>query len=211
MQNVMFGGTETVATAAEWVMAELMQNPNDMCRLQEELADVVTLDRPVDENDLNKLPFLKCVIKETLRLHPPFTLIHHETVHDCEIAGFFLPARSRILINVWAIGHDESVWRDAGAFRPARFMPGGEATALDFKGSCFEFLPFGSGRRSCPGMNLGLYQLELAVAQLAHCFTWELPGDMKPGELDMGDVAGFTAPRAVRLVAVPAPRLTCML
>ncbi|RRT62290.1 hypothetical protein B296_00033742 [Ensete ventricosum] len=204
----MFGGTETVASAIEWAMAELLKSPEDMKRVQQELAHVVGLDRKVHESDLDKLSFLKCVTKETLRLHPPIPLLLHETAEDCEVAGYTVPARSRVMINVWAIGRDKSAWKDADAFQPSRFTTGGCAASLDFKGNYFEFLPFGSGRRSCPGMQLGLHALELAVAQLMHCFTWTLPDGMKPSELDMGDVFGLTAPRAVRLAAVPAPRLS---
>ncbi|CAL9076371.1 unnamed protein product [Musa textilis] len=211
IMDVMFGGTETVASAIEWAMAELMKNPEDMRRVQEELASVVGLHRKVRESDLDKLPHLKCAVKETLRLHPPIPILLHEAAEDCQLTGYAVPARSRVMINVWAIGRDKSAWEDADVFRPSRFAPGCEAAALDFKGGCFEFLPFGSGRRSCPGMQLGLHALELAVAQLTHCFSWELPDGMKPGELDMGDVFGLTAPRAVRLVAVPTPRLTCPL
>ncbi|CAL9207208.1 unnamed protein product [Musa hybrid cultivar] len=211
IMDVMFGGTETVASAIEWAMAELMKSPEDMKRVQQDLAHVVGLDRKVHESDLDKLSFLKCVTKETLRLHPPIPLLLHETAEDCEVAGYTVPARSRVMINVWAIGRDKSSWEDADAFRPSRFTPGGCAASLDFKGNYFEFLPFGSGRRSCPGMQLGLHALELAVAQLLHCFTWTLPDGMKPSELDMGDVFGLTAPRAVRLAAVPAPRLSCPL
>lgn len=211
MQDVMFGGTETVASAIEWAMAELMKNPDEMRRVQEELAAVVGLDRPVQESDLEKLPYLKCAVKETLRLHPPIPLLLHETAEESQVAGYLVPARSRVMVNVWAIGRQASVWKEAEEFRPARFVPGGEAAAVDFKGNSFEFLPFGSGRRSCPGMQLGLLALELAVAQMAHCFAWALPGGMEPGELDMGDISGLTSPREVRLVAVPTPRLTCPL
>ncbi|OAY82487.1 Cytochrome P450 84A1 [Ananas comosus] len=211
IMDVMFGGTETVASAIEWAMAELMKSPDDMRRVQQELADVVGLDRKVHESDLDKLPFLKCVVKETLRLHPPIPLLLHETVEDCTVAGYSVPKKSRVMINVWAIGRDASAWKDANAFRPSRFAPGGDSASVDFKGNFFELLPFGSGRRSCPGMQLGLYGLELSVAQLMHCFNWALPNGMKPSELDMSDVFGLTAPRAVRLWAVPAPRLTCSL
>lgn len=219
IMDVMFGGTETVASAIEWAMAEMMHSPSDLHRLQQELADVVGLDRNANESDLDKLPFLKCVIKETLRLHPPIPLLLHETAEDCVVGGYSVPRGSRVMINVYAIGRDAGAWKDPDVFRPSRFARGiggegeesGEAAGLDFKGGCFEFLPFGSGRRSCPGMALGLYALELAVAQLAHGFSWELPDGMKPSELDMGDVFGLTAPRATRLFAVPTPRLTCSL
>ncbi|KAE8782125.1 cytochrome P450 84A1 [Hordeum vulgare] len=212
IMDVMFGGTETVASAIEWAMAEMMHYPDDLRRLQQELADTVGLDRNVNESDLDKLPFLKCVIKETLRLHPPIPMLNHENAEDCVVDGYSVPRGSRVIINVFAIGRDINAWKDPDMFRPSRFMAGeGEAAGVDFKGGCFEFLPFGSGRRSCPGMALGLYSLELAVAQLAHGFNWELPNDMKPSELDMSDVFGLTVPRATRLCVVPTPRLTCSL
>ncbi|KAK1272897.1 Cytochrome P450 84A1 [Acorus gramineus] len=208
IMDVMFGGTETVASAIEWAMAELMKSPADLKRVQEELAEVVGMDRKVHESDLDKLPFLMCAMKETLRLHPPIPLLLHETAEDCEVSGYHVPARSRVMINSYAIGRDPKAWEEADAFKPARFERAG---APDFKGSHFELIPFGSGRRSCPGMQLGLYALYLTVAQLLHCFEWELPNGMKPSELDMNDVFGLTAPRAVRLVAVPTPRLSCPL
>ncbi|KAJ3682167.1 hypothetical protein LUZ60_014740 [Juncus effusus] len=209
IMDVMFGGTETVASAIEWTMSELLKSPDDMRQLQTELTATIGLDQKVHETDLEKLPFLKCVIKETLRLHPPIPLLLHETAEDCTVAGYSIPKRSRVMINVFAIGRDKSAWKDADTFRPSRFQH--ESIGVDFKGNYFEFLPFGSGRRSCPGMQLGLYALEMAVAQLVHCFEWNLPGGTKPSELDMSDVFGLTAPRAVRLSVVPEPRLSCPL
>lgn len=209
MQDVMFGGTETAASAIEWAMAELMKSPEDMKRVQEELAAAAGLDRKIHEGDMEKLPYLKCSLKETLRLHPPVPVLLHETAEDCEVAGYRVPARTRVMVNAWAIGRHRSAWEDPDAFKPSRFADA--KGAPDFRGSSFEFIPFGSGRRSCPGMQLGLYSLDLAVAQLLHCFTWELPYGMKPGELDMSDVFGLTAPRAIRLVAVPTPRVSCSL
>ncbi|XP_058109537.1 cytochrome P450 84A1-like isoform X2 [Magnolia sinica] len=208
IMDVIFGGTETVASAIEWAMAELMKHPEEMKKLQDELADVVGLDRKVHESDLDKLTYLKCTVKETLRLHPPIPLLLHETAEDAKIAGYSIPAGTRVTINVWAIGRNRTAWEDPEAFKPYRFAGEGD---VDFKGNYFELIPFGSGRRSCPGMQLGLYALELAVAQLVHCFTWSLPDGVKPSELDMSDVFGLTAPRAVRLVAVPSLRLRCSL
>ncbi|CAL1394573.1 unnamed protein product [Linum trigynum] len=208
IMDVMFGGTETVASAIEWAMAELMKSPEDLRVVQQELAEVVGLDRRVEESDFEKLSFLKCTLKETLRLHPPIPLLLHETAEDAEVCGYSVPKRSRVMINAFAIGRDRNSWSEPDVFKPARFLKEGMP---DFKGSNFEFLPFGSGRRSCPGMQLGLYALDLGVAHLLHCFKWELPDGMKPNDLDMSDVFGLTAPRATRLVAVPTPRLTCPL
>ncbi|KAL7104576.1 hypothetical protein ACP275_08G254200 [Erythranthe tilingii] len=208
IMDVMFGGTETVASAIEWAMAELMRSPQDLKRVQQELTAVVGPARKVEESDFEKLTYLRCCLKEVLRLHPPIPLLLHETSEDAVVSGYHIPARSRVMINAWAIGRDKSAWEDADSFKPERFLKDGVA---DFKGSNFEFIPFGSGRRSCPGMQLGLYALEMAVAHLLHCFTWELPDGMKPAELDMDDVFGLTAPRATRLTAVPTPRLLCPL
>ncbi|KAK9164289.1 hypothetical protein Syun_005191 [Stephania yunnanensis] len=208
IMDVMFGGTETVASAIEWAMAELMKRPEELKKVQDELVQVVGLDRRVEESDLDKLTYLKCALKETLRLHPPIPLLLHETSEATNVGGYFVPARTRVVINAWAINRDKTAWEDADVFNPSRFLKTG---APDFKGSNFEFIPFGSGRRSCPGMQLGLYALEFAMAHLLHCFSWDLPDGMKPKDLDMEDVFGLTAPRAVRLVAVPTPRLRCPL
>lgn len=206
IMDVMFGGTETVASAIEWVMAELMKSQDDLKKAQQELADVVGLDRRLEEADFEKLTYLRCAIKETLRLHPPIPLLLHETAEDAAVSGYHIPKGSRVMINTWAIGRDKNSWADPDSFKPARFLMDG---VPDFKGSNFEFIPFGSGRRSCPGMQLGLYALELAVGHLLHCFTWELPDGMKPSELDMNDVFGLTAPRATRLIAIPTKRVVC--
>lgn len=208
LQDVMFGGTETVASAIEWAMAEMMRTPEEMKKVQQELADVVGLDRRVEESDFEKLTYMKYALKETLRLHPPIPLLLHETAEDAEVAGYRIPAKSRVMINAYAIGRDANSWDDPDTFKPSRFLREGMP---DFKGSNFEFIPFGSGRRSCPGMQLGLYALDQAVAHLLHCFTWELPDGMKPSELDMNDVFGLTAPRATRLIAVPSKRVVCPL
>ncbi|KAM7273725.1 hypothetical protein ACFE04_028389 [Oxalis oulophora] len=203
IMDVMFGGTETVASAMEWAMAELMKSPEDLKKVREELTKVVGSNRHVSGSDLENLPFFKCVIKETLRLHPPIPVLLHETAEETNVFGYKIPARAQVMINVWAIGRDPNSWTNPENFDPSRFM---KHNVPDFKGSDYEFLPFGSGRRSCPGMQLGLYGLELGVASLLNCFDWELPNGMKPSELDMNDTFGLTAPKAVQLVVVPTYR-----
>ena len=208
LQDVMFGGTETVASAIEWAMTELMHTPEALKRVQQELADVVGLNRRVEESDFEKLKYFKCVIKETLRLHPPIPVALHQSAKATEIDGYHIPKGTRVMINLYAINRNKKDWANPDVFNPSRFLQTGTP---DFKGSNFEFLPFGSGRRSCPGMQLGLYTMESALAHLLHCFTWELPDGMNPSEIDMGDVYGLTAPKATRLVVVPTPRLFCSL
>ncbi|KAJ8451958.1 hypothetical protein Cgig2_007441 [Carnegiea gigantea] len=208
IMDVMFGGTETVASAIEWAMAELIRSPDDLKRVQKELEDKVGLTRRVDESDLDKLTYFRCCVKETLRLHPPIPLLLHETAQEAVVGGYRIPKQARVMINAFAIGRDPNSWSDPDSFKPCRFLNEG---VPDFKGGNFEFIPFGSGRRSCPGMQLGLYALEMCVANLLHSFTWDLPDGMKPSELSMDDIFGLTAPRASRLIAVPTPRLSCPL
>ncbi|KAH7536711.1 cytochrome P450 84A1 [Ziziphus jujuba] len=208
IMDVMFGGTETAASVIEWTISELLRSPEELKIVQQELADIVGLDRRLEETDLEKLTYLKCVIKETLRLHPPVPLLPHETSDHCEVGGYFIPKKSRVMINAWAIGRNNDFWEEAESFKPSRFLKNG---APDYKGSNFEYIPFGSGRRSCPGMQLGLFTVEMAVGHLLHCFRWELPEGMNPSELEMNDAFGLTAPRASRLVAVPTKRVLCRL
>ncbi|KAJ1702324.1 hypothetical protein LUZ63_002103 [Rhynchospora breviuscula] len=207
IMDIMFGGTGSIANIIEWTMAELLKNPKEMKLVQQELAEVIGMDCTVKESDLDSLSYLKCVIKETLRLHPPTPLLLHETAENCEVAGYFITKQSRVMINVWSIGRDKSAWEDADLFKPGRFAPDGDSANIDFKGNFFQLLPFGSGRRSCPGIQLGVYAVELALANLLHSFDWTLPDGMKSSELDMGDTFGLTAPKAVHLVAVPSLRL----
>ncbi|KAM3212151.1 hypothetical protein ACQJBY_065313 [Aegilops geniculata] len=211
MMDMLFGGPDTVGFTIEWAMAEMIHCPDILLRLQQELVDIVGLDRIVDESDLGKLPFLKCVIKETLRMHPPIPIHLHGNTKDCVLGGYSVPGGSRVFINAWAINRDGEAWKEPDTFQPSRFMPDGEATGLDLKGGCYELLSFGSGRRSCPAQGLGQHAVEFAIAQLVHGFNWKLPGDMKPTELDMSDMNGVTVSRATRLYAVPTPRLTCPL
>ncbi|KAL0376186.1 UNVERIFIED_CONTAM: cytochrome [Sesamum calycinum] len=135
---------------------------------------------------------------------PPIPLLLHETAADAVVDGYKIPAKARVMINAWAIAREHGAWDEPNTFKPSRFL---ESGAPDFRGSNFEYIPFGSGRRSCPGMQLGLYALELTVAHLCHSFNWELPDGMNPDDLDMNDVFGLTAPRAVQLVAIPKHRL----
>ncbi|PRQ47442.1 putative cytochrome P450 [Rosa chinensis] len=197
----------TVASTIEWAITELMRNPEELKKVQQELVDVVGFDRRLQESDVENLTYLKCALKETLRLHPPVPLLLHETAEDTEVSGYHIPKKSHVMINVWAIGRDKDFWDEPETFMPSRFLKEGMP---DFKGSGnFDYIPFGSGRRSCPGMQLGRHMLELSVGHLLHCFTWEL--DNAGSGIDMTDVFGLTTPRASRLVAVPNKRVTMSL
>ena len=196
---------DTSATTVEWALSELLIHPGIMKKLQKELEEKVGMDRMVEESDLEGLEYLDMVIKETFRLHPVAPLmVPHKAIEDCTINGHFIPKGSRIIINTWTIGRDPSVWEDAEKYIPERF----ERNDIDFRGRDFRFLPFGSGRRSCPGVQLGITLVRLMVAQLVHCFDWELPNGMLPSELDMSEEFGLVTPRSHHLLAIPAYRLS---
>ncbi|PQQ08777.1 cytochrome P450 CYP736A12-like [Prunus yedoensis var. nudiflora] len=158
----------------------------------------------VEESDLEKLDYLSMVVKETLRLHPVAPLlVPHAATEDCTVSGYHIPKKSRVIINAWAIGRDPSAWTDAEEFIPERF----EGSDVDVRGNHFQLIPFGSGQRRCPGIQLGLAVVQLMLAQLVHCFDWELPNNMLPEELDMSEAFGITMARAKRLIAIPSYRL----
>lgn len=196
---------DTSATVVEWIMSDLIKHPRVMKEVQQELEEVVGKDRMVEESDLDNLKYLEMVMKESMRLHPVAPLLlPHEAIEDCIIDGFHIPKKSRIIVNVWAIGRDPKAWPDdPEKFIPERFI----GTNIDVRGQHFQLIPFGSGRRGCPGMQLGLIMVRLLVAQLVHCFDWKLPNNMVPEELDMAEAFGLVTTRANHLMAVPSFRL----
>lgn len=196
---------ETSAVVIEWVLAEVISHPRVKSLLQNELENVVGMNRMVEEADLGKLTYLDMVLKESLRLHPVAPLlIPHESMEDIEINGYHIPNKSRVLINIWAIGRDPNVWsKDVDEFLPERFGN----SKIDVRGHDFQLIPFGSGRRGCPGLQLGLTTVRLVLAQLVHCFEWELPDGMLPDDLSMTEKFGLTVPRAKHLLAMPVYRL----
>lgn len=198
------GSMDTSATTIEWALSELLKHPDVMKKVQGELADVVGMEKMVEESDLEKLEYLDMVVKETLRLHPVAPLLlPHQSTEGCTVNGFHIPKKSHVMINVWAIGRDPAAWSEAEKFIPERFV----GSSIDVQGNHFALLPFGSGRRRCPGIKLGLTVVQLVVAQLVHCFDWELPDNMSPNDLDMTEEFGITVPRAKHLVAIPSYRL----
>ncbi|RWW28131.1 hypothetical protein GW17_00007408 [Ensete ventricosum] len=202
------GGSETSSTILEWAMSELMRNPRVMRRVQEEVRETVGGKGQVTENDINGMTYLRLVIKETLRLHPPVPLLlPRECREACEVLGYQIPEKTRVFVNVWALGRDPRYWDNATEFEPERFER--RNSSVDFKGINFEFLPFGAGRRMCPGMSFGLASIELSLACLLYNFDWELPmGDEgKPQELDMSETFLLTCKRRSDLCLHAIPRI----
>ncbi|KAF3437871.1 hypothetical protein FNV43_RR20627 [Rhamnella rubrinervis] len=197
---------DTSATAVEWTISELVRNARVMEKLQEEVQSVVGMERMVEEKDLGELTYLNMVVKESFRLRPigPL-LVPRECREDITIEGYWIPKKSRIIVNTWAIGHDQNVWsNNVEEFYPERFM----ARDIDVLGHDFDLLPFESGRRMCPGVQLGLTTVRLILAQLVHCFDLELhPNETHPKEIDMTEVFGLSVTRANHLLLKPVYRL----
>ena len=200
------GGTGTSASAMEWGMSELMRNPAVMKKLQGQIREAFRGKAVVTEADLQlqqqagNLRYLKLVIKEALRLHPPAPLlVPRESIEACELDGYTIPAKSRVIINAFAIGRDPRYWDDAEEFKPERFEEG----TVDFTGSSYEFLPFGSGRRMCPGFNYGLASMELALVAMLYHFDWSLPEGVQ--EVDMEEAPGLGVRRRSPLMLCATP------
>ncbi|CAL9122890.1 unnamed protein product [Musa textilis] len=207
MLDMLGGGSDTPAIILEWAMSELMRNPRVMRRVQEEVRETVGGKGKVTENDINGMNYLRLVIKETLRLHPPVPLLlPRECREACEVLGYQIPEKTRVLVNVWALGRDPRYWDNATEFEPERFE---RNSMVDFKGTNFEFLPFGAGRRMCPGKSFGLAVIELSLACVLHNFDWELPtGDEgKPHELDMSETFLLSCRRKSDLCLRAIPRI----
>ncbi|GJN13003.1 hypothetical protein PR202_ga31336 [Eleusine coracana subsp. coracana] len=181
-------------------MSELMRNTRVMKKAQAEVRGFVRNKLKVDEEDVTNLKYLKMVIKENFRLHPPETLlIPRETMQSCVISGYNVSPGTRVFVNVWAIGRDPSVWDSPEEFYPERF----EDRHIDFRGSNFELLPFGSGRRACPAVAMGLANVELALANLLYWFDWDFPEGMREEVMDMEETGQLVFRKKVPLCLVP--------
>ncbi|KAH0460625.1 hypothetical protein IEQ34_011288 [Dendrobium chrysotoxum] len=202
--DLIIAGTDTSAATIEWAMANLIRNSSALKKAQEEVRRVVAGQKKVQVSDLQHLHYLKLVIKETLRLNPPIPLLPpRESMKDTKINGYDIPAKTMVYVNVWSIGRDPKYWNDPELFMPERF----ENSLVNFKGSDFELIPFGGGRRICPGLALGLANIELCFANLLHEFDWELPNGITKEDIEMGSAPGMVSPKTVPLILVAKPAL----
>lgn len=198
-------GTDTSYMTLEFAMTELIRKPHLMKKLQEEVRrNVPAGQEMVTEDNLPGMTYLKAVIKETLRLHPPVPLLlPHYSLDACEVAGYTIPANTRVVVNAWALGRHSGYWERENEFVPERFLSGDVAGGVDLKPNEFQFLAFGSGRRMCPGVHSASATIEAMLSNLMYRFDWQLPAGMKAEDVDMTEVFGITVSRKEKLLLVP--------
>ncbi|KAK1578631.1 hypothetical protein Q3G72_031862 [Acer saccharum] len=207
--DIFMAGTDTSSAAMQWAMGELINHPTAFMKLRDEINTVVGPNRLVKESDIQNLPYLRAVIRETLRLHPSAPLIIRECAEDCKINGSIVKAKTRVLVNVYAVMRDPEFWAHPDEFMPERFLEGsGERIGehqMEFKGQNFRFLPFGSGRRGCPGASLAMVVMHAAVGAMVQCFDWKLKGGDEKVDLSPGP--GFASEMAHPLVLCPVKHM----
>ncbi|TKY66140.1 Beta-amyrin 24-hydroxylase [Spatholobus suberectus] len=207
--DMFIAGTNGPASVLEWSLAELVRNPHVFKKAREEIDSVVGKERLVKESDIPNLPYLQAVVKETLRLHPPTPIFAREAMRACQVDGYDIPANSTILISTWAIGRDGNYWDNALEYNPERFLfaDGPGKSKIDVRGQYYQLLPFGSGRRSCPGASLALLVIQATLASLIQCFDWVV-NDGKNHDVDMTEEGRVTVFLAKPLKCKPVPRFT---
>ncbi|XP_049355254.1 cytochrome P450 81Q32-like [Solanum verrucosum] len=192
-------GTDTTASTMEWALSFLLNNPEALKKAQNEIdTHLGESSRLLDESDLAQLPYLHGIINETLRLCPAAPLlVPHESSDECVVGSFCVPRGTMLLVNLWAIQNDDKLWDRPNEFRPERF--------IDIKGQRdgFRLMPFGYGRRGCPGENLAMHVAGLALGSLIQCFEWERVSEEL---VDMTEGPGLTMPKAIPLLAKCRPR-----
>ncbi|XP_058728303.1 cytochrome P450 71D11-like [Vicia villosa] len=202
--DIFGAGGDTSASTIVWAMSELIKDQRVMKKAQDEVREIFNMRGNIGENYINELEYLKSIVKETLRLHPPAPLLlPRECGQACEIDGYHIPIKTKVIVNAWAIGRDPKYWIEPERFYPERFI----GSSIDYKGSNFEYIPFGAGRRMCPGITFGLINVELALAFLLYHFDWKLPNGMKGEDLDMTEQFGASIKRKHDLYLIPTSPL----
>nr|QWK52236.1 cytochrome P450 71B19-2 [Isatis tinctoria] len=201
LANVFLAGIDTGAITMIWAMTELARQPKLMKKVQGEIRDRLGNKKErITQEDVDGFPYLKMVIKETFRLHPPAPLLlPRETMAHMKVQGYDIPPKRRILVNTVAIGRDPKVWTNPEEFNPERFID----STVDYRGQHFELLPFGSGRRICPGMPMGIATVELGLLNLLYFFDWRVPDGTTHKDIDMEEAGTLTIVKKVPLKLVP--------
>ncbi|XP_059441127.1 cytochrome P450 736A117-like [Corylus avellana] len=200
--DVFVAGTDTTYTVLEWAMTELLRHPKAMKKVQSEVRGISGNKNEIIEDDFDNMHYLKAVIKEALRFHPPNALlIPRESTQNVKIQGYDIAVGTQVIINAWAIGRDPTSWDEPEKFKPERFLK----SSMDFRGHDFQFIPFGAGRRGCPGISFAMTTIELVLANLLHNFDWTWPGGARGEDIDMSESTGITIHKKFPLTAVATP------
>ncbi|CAL5192542.1 unnamed protein product [Lathyrus oleraceus] len=187
--DLFVAGIDTTSCTIEWIMAELLRNPEKLTKAKKELCQEIGKDETIEESHICKLPFLQAVVKESLRLHPPGPLLlPHICDKSVNILGFNVPKNAQVLVNLWAMGRDSTIWENPNMFLPERFLE----SEINYKGNNFELIPFGAGKRICPGLPLAHRSVHLIVASLLCNFEWTLANGLKPEDMNMEEKFGLT-------------------
>ena len=207
MQTLIVAATDTTAVTLTWAIALLLNNPDVLKKAQDELDIQVGTERQVNESDMRNLVYLQAIIKETMRLYPAGPLLlPHESIEECIVNGYHVPAGTQLFVNAWKIQRDPCVWEEPCQFQPERFLT--RHKDIDVGGQDFELIPFGSGRRMCPAVSYGLQVMQLMLASLVHGFDFTTPS----GEpVDMGEAMGLPIAKATPLEVLLSPRLSASL
>ncbi|CAN1140814.1 Cytochrome P450 71D10 [Linum perenne] len=208
--DILVAGSQTSSATIGWIMSEIVKNPSVMERAQAEVTSVFNKNGPHDDHmdedtAIQQLHFLKCCIKEAMRLHPPVALIVRESRTSCNVCAYDIPRKTLVAVNAWSTCRDPRYWSDAERFVPDRFLECASSVNYVEKDH-FEFIPFGAGRRMCPGISFAMANIELSVAKLLYHFDWKLPGGINPQDLDMAERFGVTITRKNDLILIPVPR-----
>ncbi|PIA58216.1 hypothetical protein AQUCO_00500272v1, partial [Aquilegia coerulea] len=198
--DMFIAGTDTSSTLMEWTFIELLRSPRVMEKAQEEVRRIFNGEKKIDQADIDKLNYLRLAIKESLRLHPPAPLlVPRECRERCELEGYEIPKGSKVVVNAWAMGRDPENWKDPESFEPERFQD----LSIDYRGTNFKYIPFGAGRRMCPGILFGIANVELPLALLLYHFDWKFANGVKPEELDMTEEFSISLRRKQNLHVIP--------
>nr|AFK46728.1 unknown [Lotus japonicus] len=190
--DLFIAGIDTTVVTVEWAMAQLLRNPDKLKKTREELCQAIGEDETLEESHVSKLPYLQAVVKEIFRLHPAIPLlVPRKCDEDVTISGFQVPKDAQVIVNLWAIGRDPTIWENPDMFLPERFLD----CEVNFKGHNFELIPFGAGKRICVGMPLADRAVHLMLASLLHNFEWKLADGLTPDHMNMKEQFGLSLKR----------------
>ncbi|CAM8894009.1 unnamed protein product [Rhodiola kirilowii] len=206
LMDTFIGGIDTTSVAIEWTMSEMLMHPNVLKKATAEVRSVAGKNSLIEELDIKQLKYIKCIVKEIFRMHPPAPLLLPREAMKSKKIGkerYDVLEKTRIFVNAWAVGRDPAYWTEPEKFYPERF----EDSDVEFKGGHFQFIPFASGRRICPGMAMGTNTVTYVVANLLHCFDWDFPEGVKREDVCMEEEGGVTMHKKTPLIVVPTRRV----